>query len=96
MANYAQKKGINPDYIMPKMDETEMFAYEAADVAMEAIKNGVARIKMDHAAVVKKTLDDIKVTRDTIEMMMVNNLIHRPDVKILEEALKKAVDAVKK
>ncbi|MDX9695359.1 MAG: NADP-dependent malic enzyme [Bacteroidales bacterium] len=96
MANYAQKKGINPDYIMPKMDETEMFAYEAADVAMEAIKNGVARIKLDHAAVVKKTLDDIKLTRDTIDMMMVNNFIHRPDVKILEEALQKAVEAVKK
>jgi malate dehydrogenase (oxaloacetate-decarboxylating) len=42
VANFAQKKGITPDYIMPTMDETEMFAEEAADVAMTAIANGVA------------------------------------------------------
>lgn len=45
MANYAEKNGINPDYRMLKMDETEMFAVEAADIAMEAIKNGVARVE---------------------------------------------------
>ncbi len=43
----AKKKGINPDYIMPTMDETEVFAQEAADVAMQAIKDGVARVKVD-------------------------------------------------
>ena len=29
---------------MPTMDETEVFADEAADVAMTAIENGVARV----------------------------------------------------
>ena len=55
----AKKKGINPDYIMPTMDETEVFAQEAADVAMQAIKDGVARVKVDWEFVYTQTLADI-------------------------------------
>lgn len=95
MANYAQKKGLHPDYIMPKMDETEMFAVEAADVAMQAIKEGVARIELDWDTVYEQTLQDIHQTRKTIDLMMANELIKQPDNALLEEALKVAVDAVK-
>ena len=95
MANYAEKKGISPDNIMPKMDDTEVFAYEAADVAMEAIKNGVARVHMTWDEAFNRTMADIKQTRDTIDMMMENNFIPEPDVKMLEDALKIAVDTVK-
>jgi malate dehydrogenase (oxaloacetate-decarboxylating) len=94
MANYAEKKGISADNIMPKMDDTEMFAYEAADVAMEAIKNGVARVQITWDEVFNRTMDDIKQTRDTIDMMMKNNFIPEPDSQMLEDALKVAVDAV--
>ncbi len=95
MANYAERKGISPDNIMPKMDDTEVFAYEAADVAMEAIKNGVARVEMTWDEVFNRTMEDIKQTRGTIDMMMENNFIPQPDVKMLEDALKVAVDSVK-
>ncbi|MCD4832618.1 MAG: NADP-dependent malic enzyme [Bacteroidales bacterium] len=95
MANYAEKNSINADYIMPKMDETEMFAHEAADVAMEAIKNGVARVQMTWDEAFNRTMADIKQTRDTIDMMMKNGFIPEPDTKMLEDALKIAVDAVK-
>jgi len=95
MANYAEKKGIHPDYIMPKMDETDMFAYEAADVAMQAIKDGVARVESDWDTIYNRTLEDIGQTRQTIDMMMEKNFIKKPDTSMLEEALKKAVDQVK-
>ena len=52
-------RGSRPDYIMPTMDETEVFAEEAADVAMTAIKNGVARITPDRDSVYNQTLHDI-------------------------------------
>ncbi len=94
MADYAEKNGINPDYIIPKMDETEMFAVEAADVAMEAIKNGVARVEMTWQEAYDRTLADIKQTRSTIDAMMEKGFIPKPNVELLEKALKIAVDAV--
>ncbi|OHD72408.1 MAG: malate dehydrogenase [Spirochaetes bacterium RBG_16_49_21] len=95
IANYAEKKGIHPERIMPTMDETEVFAQVAADVAMEAIKNGVARIKMSKEEVYNTTIRDIKEARATMELLMKNNFIKEPDVKLLEAAAKKAIDSVK-
>ena len=94
IANYAQKKGINPGHIMPTMDETEVFAHEAADVAMEAIKNGVARMEFDRETVYEKTLKDIKEARDIQNLLMKHDFIHKPDPKMLDDALDKAIKAV--
>ncbi len=95
VANYAEKKGISPDYIMPTMDETEVFAHEAADVAMEAIKNGVARMDFSWQEVYDKTLADIKDARSSMKLLMDNDFIKEPDPAMLEEALKKAIEEVK-
>ncbi len=95
VANYAEKKGINPDYIMPTMDETEVFAHEAADVAMEAIKNGVARIKYDWQYIYDKTLSDINEARNSMKLLMDKGFIKEPDTEILEKALQKAIEGVK-
>ena len=96
IAKYAEKKGIHSERIMPSMDETEVFAETAADVAMEAIKNGVARIKFTRDEVYSKTLADIKEARATMDLLMEKNFIKKPDIKLIEEAAKKAIDAVKK
>jgi malate dehydrogenase (oxaloacetate-decarboxylating) len=95
MANYAEKKGIHPDRIMPTMDETEVFAEEAADVAMEAIKNGVARIKHTRKEVYDMTLHDIREIRAVMELLMKKNFIKKPDIALLKAAAKKAIDAVR-
>ena len=94
MANFAEKRGLKPDDIMPKMDETEMFAYEAADVAMEAIKNGVARVELTWDEVFNQTMNDIKQTREAIDVMMQNNFIPKPDEAMLEQALEAAIKEV--
>ncbi len=94
MAKFAQKKGIHPDYIMPTMDETEVFAEEAADVAMQAIKDGVARTEMSWQEVYDKTLEDIKIAREEHSLLMEKGYIKEPDLSLLEEALKKAIEAV--
>ena len=95
VANFAEKKGINPDYIMPKMDETEVFAHEAADVAQQAIKQGVARLNLDWQTVYDKTLQDINEARQAIDMLMKEGFIPKPDQKLLEKARQMAIDAVK-
>ncbi len=95
IAKFAERKKIHPDRIMPTMDETEVFAYEAADVAMEAIKNGVARTKLSREEVYNTTFKDISEARTIVKMLMKKKHIKRPPEKMIKEALKKAIDAVK-
>ena len=95
LADFAQKKGIHPDHIMPTMDETEVFAQEAADVAMEAIRNGVARIQPTRDEVYRKTLHDIGEARAQMELLMEHGFIRQPDIGLLEDAVKTAIAAVK-
>jgi malate dehydrogenase (oxaloacetate-decarboxylating) len=96
VADFAEKgKGITPDYIMPTMQETEVFAAEAADTAMQAIRDGVARIELTREEVYKTTLADIMEARATIDLLQKEGFIKAPDVKMLIEARDKAVAAVK-
>jgi malate dehydrogenase (oxaloacetate-decarboxylating) len=44
MAKLAEENGLSTEYIMPTMDEVDVFPREAAAVAMKAIEQGVARI----------------------------------------------------
>ena len=46
IASYAEEKGISEDYIIPKMEEREMYVREAVAVGMKAIEQGVAAKKM--------------------------------------------------
>ena len=94
MARFAEKNGIHPDYIMPTMDETLAFAEEAADVAMEAIKNGVARIQPTRESVYNETLHDIKEARAILDVLMEKGFVPPPPIEMLEEAIAKAVKAV--
>jgi malate dehydrogenase (oxaloacetate-decarboxylating) len=94
MANFAMKKGLNPDYIMPTMEETELFAQEAADVGTQAIKQGVARIQLSHQEIYDTTLRDIKEARSILDLLMKENFIKKPDIAFIEEAVKKAIESV--
>ncbi|CAG0947299.1 partial malate dehydrogenase (oxaloacetate-decarboxylating), partial [Anaerolineae bacterium] len=44
MAKMAEEKGLRPDFIMPTMDDVDVFPREAAAVAMKAIEQGIAKI----------------------------------------------------
>jgi malate dehydrogenase (oxaloacetate-decarboxylating) len=43
MARLAEENGLSEDYIMPTMDEVDVFPREAAAVAVKAIEQGVAK-----------------------------------------------------
>ncbi len=44
LAGYVERKGMNENYIMPRMDEPEVFIEEAVAVGMKAIEQGLARV----------------------------------------------------
>jgi len=43
LAKCAEDRGLNPDYVIPKMDEPDVFIREAVAVGLKAIEQGVAR-----------------------------------------------------
>ncbi|MEA1874533.1 MAG: NADP-dependent malic enzyme [Bacteroidota bacterium] len=95
LAKYAEKRGINPDDIIPKMDEAAVFPVEAADVAMQAIKDGVARVEMTWQEAFDYAKKDIDYARGLTDHLMEEKYIDAVPQKLLDDALKSAIDAVK-
>ena len=95
MAATAEKKGITPEYITPLMSEWEVFPTEARDVAMQAIKDGVARVQLTPEEVFARAEADIRESRALIDHLMEDDYIKRPPISLLENALKRAIDQVK-
>jgi malate dehydrogenase (oxaloacetate-decarboxylating) len=95
IANFAEKRGINPDDIIAKMNETEVFAIQAADVAMQAIKEGVARTKLTWDQVHDRAMADILEARKTTEDLMKLGHIRTPPQSMIQAALDWAVAEVR-
>ncbi|MCL5736970.1 MAG: NADP-dependent malic enzyme [Actinobacteria bacterium] len=96
VADYVVKRNtLNPEHIMPTMQETEVFAEEAANVAMQAIKDGVARIDLSWEDVYSTTLADIKEARAMIDVLQEKGFIQKPGLEMLVTARDKAVAMVR-
>jgi malate dehydrogenase (oxaloacetate-decarboxylating) len=78
------------------MEETEVFAREAADVAMQAIKEGVARIKLSWDEVYNQAKADIAEARAITQDLIKLGHIKEPPAELLEAALRQAIASVKK
>ncbi len=95
LADFARARGIGPDNIVATMEETDVFAVEAADVAMQAIAEGVARIKSTWQEVHDKALADIQASRKMTKDLMTAGHIKEPPREMLEELLKEAIAEVR-
>jgi len=94
IADFSEKRGITPQNIIATMEETEVFAVEAADVAQEAVKEGVARLKLSWDEVYRQAKADIAAARTLVEDMKKAGHIKEPPAELLEAALKAAVEAI--
>jgi len=95
IADFSEKRGIDPNNIVATMEETEVFAVEAADVAMQAIAEGVARVEMSWDEVYAKAKADIEASRKLAADLMAAGHIAEPPAGMLEKALAAAVAAVR-
>lgn len=87
IAEYAQKKGITPDRIMPTMLDHDLFPHVAADVAMQAIEDGVARTIKDWDTVYQEAKYDIDEAHRIIELLQEKEIIRPfPEERIREIA----------
>jgi len=71
LAKVAEDKGLREDYIIPSMDEWEVFPREAAAVGTQAIKEGVAGItNVTYDDIMKNAEKTIKEARDSVKLLM--------------------------
>jgi len=75
LAGMAEEKGLRADYILPNMDDWEVFPREAAAVAVKAIEEGVARKKMTYEEELKNAEEIIGRSRRLTKSMMDNGFI---------------------
>lgn len=69
IAEFAEQRGITIDNIMPNMMEWELFPKVAADVAMQAIKEGVALKNLTWDEVYQAAKKDIMDTREITQIL---------------------------
>ncbi|GAB1482956.1 NADP-dependent malic enzyme [Treponema sp.] len=94
IADFSEKRGISPDNIIAKMDESEVFAQEAADVAEQAVKEGVARIPLSWQEVYDTAKADIAESRALADDLMRLGHIKNPPQELLDSALASAIAAI--
>ncbi len=79
LARCAEDHGLRDDYLIPTMDEWEVFPREAAAVGMKAIEQGVAKITDVTFDSLKKNAENIiKRARDQAHLMQKEGLIKLP------------------
>ena len=74
----AEEKGLRPDYIVPTMDEWEVYPREAAAVGMAAIQQGVARRTATREELLAEAENIIRESRALTTMMMDQGFIAMP------------------
>ncbi|MFQ6109919.1 MAG: NADP-dependent malic enzyme, partial [Candidatus Aminicenantales bacterium] len=79
LARVAEDHGIHEDYIIPNMDQWEVFPREAVAVGSKGIEQGVARVKAPAEERFKRAEYIIKKARDEVQLMMKEKFIVDPD-----------------
>jgi hypothetical protein len=80
LAKVAEDKGLSADYIMPTMDDWEVFPREAAAVAMKAIEQGIAlRTDLTFEQEVEEATAIIARARGLVQDQMALGYIEMPE-----------------
>ncbi|MCX7956977.1 MAG: NADP-dependent malic enzyme, partial [Endomicrobia bacterium] len=69
IADFAEKKGIDEDYIIPSMYEWEVYPLIAVSVAQTAISQGVALMKISYSQLYKKAKKIISISRELTKIV---------------------------
>jgi malate dehydrogenase (oxaloacetate-decarboxylating) len=77
VARVASDKGLSQDYIIPSMDEWELFPREAAAVGTQAIEEGIARRNMTRTALLETSREIIYRAREYTRTLMEGGFIKK-------------------
>ena len=79
LADMAASTRLSPDYILPTMDEWELFPREAAAVAVKAVEQGLARKPLTYEQEYELASAIIKNARELTHVMMDEGFIESTD-----------------
>ncbi|HOJ71832.1 MAG TPA: NADP-dependent malic enzyme [Syntrophorhabdaceae bacterium] len=75
LAKCAEDKGLREDYLLPTMDEWEVFPREAVAVAKKAMEQGIARLSFSEKELFQMAETKIKRARDEVNLLMEKGII---------------------
>ncbi|MEO0293205.1 MAG: NADP-dependent malic enzyme [candidate division WOR-3 bacterium] len=78
IAKTAEEKGLKETYIVPSMDEWEVFVNEAVAVGLKAIEEGVARVYLSENELRNKAIEIITKSRNETQLLIKEGLIKPP------------------
>ncbi len=81
LAKVAEDHGIHEDYIIPTMDEWEVFPREAVAVGSKGIQQGVAGVKKSAEERFDIAERIIKKAREEVQLLMKEGFIEDPDAE---------------
>jgi malate dehydrogenase (oxaloacetate-decarboxylating) len=78
LAKYAEDKGLSEDYIIPTMEEWEIYPLQAVETGLKAIEQGLARKKMNKDEIYERAESIIRRTQNVVKLLMEQGLIESP------------------
>ncbi|MEM0079428.1 MAG: NADP-dependent malic enzyme [Nitrososphaerota archaeon] len=78
LAKVAEEKGLSEDYIIPTMEDWEVYPREAAAVGMKAMEQGVARVKYSRDELLEMAYEKIRAAREMVKLLMKEGFILPP------------------
>ncbi len=75
LAKTAQDRGLRDDYLIPTMDEWQVFPREAVAVGLKAIEQGVARLEPSRDELYQTASEIIERARGEIQLLMDEGII---------------------
>jgi len=78
LAKFAEDKGLTENYIIPSMDEWEIYPMQATEVAMKCIEQGLARKKMARQEIHDGAAAIIERTQKIVKLLMAQGFIASP------------------
>jgi malate dehydrogenase (oxaloacetate-decarboxylating) len=78
LAKYAEDKGLTEEYILPTMEEWEIYPRQAVATGLKAIEQGIARKKLSRQDLYERAESIIKRTQDIVSLLMSQGFIAPP------------------
>ena len=78
LAKVAEEEGLRPDFIVPNMENEDVFAREAAAVGTTAVEQGIARVKKSRAELLAGAREIIHHARTQARHLLQSGFIRPP------------------